>query len=75
MSGTDSDTASSVGSIIEDASEADISSFKCLFCTKDWGNVSEMFSHCETDHQFPIQSVVKEIGLSKIRDLCAGILH
>lgn len=68
MSDTDSDTASSAGSIIEDVSEADISSFKCLFCAKEWGNVSEMFSHCETDHQFPIKSLIKEIGL-KLEEL------
>ncbi|KAH7135785.1 S-adenosyl-L-methionine-dependent methyltransferase [Dendryphion nanum] len=68
MSDSDSDAASSVGSIIEDASEADISSFKCLFCDREWGNVSEMFSHCETDHKFPIKETIKEIG-SKLEEL------
>ncbi|KAF2021003.1 S-adenosyl-L-methionine-dependent methyltransferase [Aaosphaeria arxii CBS 175.79] len=68
MSDTDSDTASSVGSLIEDASEPDTTTFKCLFCDKPWGNVPEMFTHCESEHKFNVKAAIQEIG-SKLEEI------
>ena len=62
MSDTDSDTASSIGDIIEDASEADTTTFKCLFCDEQWGRVPEMFAHCKKEHSFDVENTIKKLG-------------
>ncbi|KAJ4295134.1 Ribosomal protein arginine N-methyltransferase rmt3 [Kalmusia sp. IMI 367209] len=62
MSDTDSDTASSVGSIVEDASEADTTTFKCLFCDEQWSRVPEMFAHSKSEHSFDVEDTIKKLG-------------
>ena len=64
MSDTASDTASSVGDIIEDASEADTTTFKCLFCEEQWGSVPAMFAHCQKSHSFDVEETIKQLGQS-----------
>lgn len=64
MSDTDSDTASSVGSIVEDASEPDVTNCECLFCNQEFTSVLSMFEHCETLHEFPIRETIKDVGSS-----------
>lgn len=61
-SDSDSDVASSAGSIMEDISEPDTTSFKCLFCESECSSVDEMFTHCESTHKFPIRETIKNIG-------------
>ncbi|KAJ4371210.1 Ribosomal protein arginine N-methyltransferase rmt3 [Neocucurbitaria cava] len=62
MADSDSDTASSVGSIFEDASEPDTTSFKCLFCNQQWSRVSDMGKHCTTEHGFDLIKTVQSLG-------------
>ena len=62
MSDTDSDTASSIGSIVEDASEPDTTTFKCLFCNQEWSRVTDMSAHCKSDHGFDLNDTIKNLG-------------
>lgn len=62
MSDLDSDTASSVGSIVEDASEPDTTTFKCLFCEQQWARVPDMTAHCVADHAFDLTATIKNLG-------------
>ena len=62
MSDTDSDTASSVGSIIEDASEPDTTSFKDLFSDRQWTRVSDMVAHDKAEHGFDLMETIKGLG-------------
>jgi hypothetical protein len=63
MAYSDSD-ASSVGSIVEDASEPDTQTFKCLFCEQQWSRVDEMATHCKSEHSFDLATTVKDLGPS-----------
>jgi protein arginine N-methyltransferase 3 len=62
MSDSESDTASSVGDIIEEASEPDTTSFKCLFCDQQWSRVSDMLPHTRSEHGFDVESAIKNLG-------------
>jgi hypothetical protein len=62
MSDTDSDTASSVGSILEDASEPDTTSFKDLFSDRQWSRVSDMIAHDKAEHGFDLTETIKGLG-------------
>lgn len=62
MSDTESDSASSVGEILEDVSEADTSTFKCLFCDEQWSRVPDMFAHCNKEHGFDVENTIKKLG-------------
>ncbi|KAF1977583.1 S-adenosyl-L-methionine-dependent methyltransferase [Bimuria novae-zelandiae CBS 107.79] len=62
MSDTESDTASSLGDIIEDASEADTTTFKCLFCDEQWSRVPDMLTHCKKEHTFDVEDNIKKLG-------------
>ena len=62
MSDTDSDSASSVGSIVEEASELDTTSFKCLFCDQQWTRVADMSTHCKSEHSFDLSETIKSLG-------------
>jgi hypothetical protein len=62
MSDSDSDIASSAGSILEDASEPDVSSFQCLFCDESYNDTRTMFAHVEDHHSFAIRDTIKSIG-------------
>jgi protein arginine N-methyltransferase 3 len=62
MSDTDSDTASSVGSIHEDASEPDATSFKDLFSDKEFSRVSDMIAHNKTEHGFDFSATIDALG-------------
>jgi protein arginine N-methyltransferase 3 len=62
MSDTDSDTASSVGSIHEDASEPDTTSFKDLFSDKQFGRVEDMITHNKTEYGFDLSATIKNLG-------------
>ena len=62
MSESDSETASSAGSIVEDASEPDVSGLQCLFCSGSHNNVDTMFAHVESDHEFAIRDTIRSIG-------------
>ena len=62
MSDTESDTASSIGSIIEDASEPDTNTFKCLFCEEQWSRVPDMFAHCGSEHGFDVEDTIRKLG-------------
>jgi protein arginine N-methyltransferase 3 len=64
MSDSDSDVASSAGSIMEDVSEPDNTSFKCLFCETEFQSVDKMFAHCDSEHKFPIRETIKDVGSS-----------
>lgn len=66
MSDTESDYASSVGSIVEDASEADTTTFKCLFCDEQWSRVPEMFAHSKAEHGFDVENTIKKLGQGQI---------
>ncbi|KAF2744646.1 histone-arginine methyltransferase CARM1 [Sporormia fimetaria CBS 119925] len=68
MSDTDSEIASSAGSIMEDVSEPDVTSFKCLFCDEEISSVDKMFSHCDSTHKFPIRETIKDVG-SKLEEI------
>lgn len=69
MSDTASDTASSVGSIIEEASEPDTTTFKCLFCQQQWNRVPDMFAHCRAQHGFDVEETIKGLGPGSKSDL------
>lgn len=62
MSDTDSDTASSIGEILEDVSEADTTTFKCLFCDEQWSRVPDMFTHCKKEHDFDVEHSIQKLG-------------
>ena len=62
MSDSDSEIASSAGSILEDASEPDVTSFQCLFCDETYDNIKTMFVHIEDHHAFGISDTIKSIG-------------
>jgi protein arginine N-methyltransferase 3 len=62
MSDIDSDTASSVGSIHEDASEPDTTSFKDLFSDKEFSRVSDMIAHNKAEHGFDLSATIKSLG-------------
>jgi protein arginine N-methyltransferase 3 len=62
MTYSDSDAASSVGSIVEDASEPDTTTFKCLFCDQQWSRVQDMSSHCNSEHKFDLPATIKNLG-------------
>ncbi|PVI05154.1 histone-arginine methyltransferase CARM1 [Periconia macrospinosa] len=62
MSDSDSDVASSAGSIIEDMSEPDTTTFKCLFCEQQFGRISEMTTHCRSEHGFDVEGTIKNLG-------------
>jgi hypothetical protein len=62
MSDTDSDNASSVGSIHEDASEPDMTSFKDLFSDKEFSRVSDMIAHNKAEHNFDLSATIKDLG-------------
>lgn len=47
---------------MEDVSEPDTTSFKCLFCEQQCSPVNQMFAHVESDHKFPITEKIKAIG-------------
>lgn len=59
---SDSDAASSVGSIVEDASEPDTTTFKCLFCEQQWSRVEDMSKHCTIEHNFDLPETIKNLG-------------
>lgn len=62
MSDSDSDSVSSAGSIIEDVSEPDTTSFKCLFCDQQWGRVPDMAVHSKKEHGFDLNETIKSFG-------------
>ncbi|KAH7083133.1 S-adenosyl-L-methionine-dependent methyltransferase [Paraphoma chrysanthemicola] len=62
MAYSDSDSASSAGSIREDESEPDTTTFKCLFCDQQWSRVPEMSAHCRTEHQFNLTKTIQDLG-------------
>lgn len=62
MADSDSDTASSVGSIFEDASEPDTTSFKCLFCDQQLSRISDLSAHCRSEHGFDLNETIKGLG-------------
>ncbi len=62
MTFDDSDSASSVGSIVEDASEPDTTSFKCLFCDREWSRVPDMSAHCKDEHSFNLTETISNLG-------------
>ena len=62
---SDSDSGSSVGSIVEERSEADETTFKCLFCDQQFVHVPEMSSHCTSEHGFDLNKTVKNLGSSE----------
>ncbi|KAF1363168.1 S-adenosyl-L-methionine-dependent methyltransferase [Lizonia empirigonia] len=59
---SDSDSGSSVGSIVEERSEADETTFKCLFCDQQFVRVPEMSSHCTSEHSFDLDATIKSLG-------------
>ncbi len=63
-SDSESDLGSSVGSIVEERSEADETTFKCLFCDQQFARVPEMSSHCKSEHSFDLIETVKNLGSS-----------
>lgn len=69
MAYSDSDAASSVGSIREDASEPDTTTFKCLFCDQQWANVSDMMSHCISEHQFDLKKTITNLGSGELTSI------
>ena len=62
MAYSDSDAASSVGSIVEDTSEPDTTTFKCLFCDQQCNRVPEMSEHCKLEHNFDLNETIKNLG-------------
>ena len=63
-SDSESDSGSSVGSIVEERSEADETTFKCLFCDQQFARVADMSSHCTSEHGFDLNGAVKGLGSS-----------
>lgn len=64
-SDSESDSGSSVGSIVEERSEADETTFKCLFCDQQFARVPTMSSHCTSEHGFDLDETVKNLGSSE----------
>lgn len=64
-SDSESDSGSSVGSIVEERSEADETTFKCLFCDQQFARVADMSSHCTSEHGFDLNGAVKSLGSSE----------
>ena len=62
MSDSDSDTASSVGSIVEDVSEPDTTSFKDLFSDRQWTRVPDMVEHDKAEYGFDLAATIKGLG-------------
>jgi hypothetical protein len=62
MSDISDDDASSVGSIVEDASEPDTTSFKDLFSNRQWTRVSDMVEHNKTENGFDLIATIKGLG-------------
>jgi protein arginine N-methyltransferase 3 len=62
MSDTESDTASSVGSIVEDASEPDTTSFKDLFSDRQWTRVADMVEYNKAEIGFDLPATIKGLG-------------
>jgi protein arginine N-methyltransferase 3 len=62
MPDSDSDSASSVGSIREDASEPDTTTFKDLFSDRQWSRVSDMTEHLKTEYGFDLAATIKNLG-------------
>jgi hypothetical protein len=62
MSDISDDDASSVGSIVEDASEPDTTSFKDLFSDRQWTRVSDMVEHNKTENGFDLIATIKGLG-------------
>ena len=62
MTYSDSDGASSAGSIREDASEPDTTTFKCLFSGRQWSRVSDMVAHCKAEYNFDLNATIKNLG-------------
>lgn len=62
MAYSDSDSASSVGSIHEDMSEPDTTTFKCLFCDEQYSRVGDMVKHCNAHHGFDLNDTIKKFG-------------
>jgi protein arginine N-methyltransferase 3 len=56
------DDASSVGSIVEDASEPDTTSFKDLFSDRQWTRVSDMVEHNKTENGFDLIATIRGLG-------------
>ena len=56
------DDASSVGSIVEDASEPDTTSFKDLFSDRQWTRVSDMVEHNKAENGFDLIATIKGLG-------------
>ncbi|KAF2468648.1 histone-arginine methyltransferase CARM1 [Lindgomyces ingoldianus] len=61
MSDGSSSPPSSVGSIVEEASEPDVTNFECLFCTQQFDLVPTLVYHCSKEHDFDIYKVIKEV--------------
>lgn len=61
-SDSDSDSASSAGSIVSERSEADSTTFKCLFCATQFARVPDMAGHCVGAHGFDLDAAVKGLG-------------
>jgi protein arginine N-methyltransferase 3 len=49
---------------MEDVSEPDTTTFKCLFCEQEFQVVGKMFGHVETEHGFPIGEKIRDVGSS-----------
>ena len=62
MSDSDSDTASSVGSIVEDISEPDTTSFKDLFSDRQWTRVPDMVEYDKAEYGFDLAATIKGLG-------------
>ncbi|KAF1831935.1 S-adenosyl-L-methionine-dependent methyltransferase [Decorospora gaudefroyi] len=62
MSDTDSDTASSIGSIVEDASEPDTTSFKDLFSDRQFSRVADLIAHNKSENGFDLTATIKDFG-------------
>lgn len=62
MSDISDDDASSVGSIVEDASEPDTTSFKDLFSDRQWTRVSDMVEHNKAENGFDLIATIKGLG-------------
>ncbi len=62
MADSDSESASSAGSIHEDMSEPDTTPFKCLFCSQEYTRVPVMSAHCNSDHGFDLTKTIQGLG-------------
>ncbi|KAF2737060.1 S-adenosyl-L-methionine-dependent methyltransferase [Polyplosphaeria fusca] len=57
-----SDTESEVGSIVEDASDAEELDLTCLFCPKQLQSVPSLFKHGIEEHGFDLETKLKELA-------------